>query len=149
MAERKESGMALWTIVELVESGAVSEDDGTSAWRSTDVAFGWFGARVVADVQADSYSFDARAKVKRDDFELPADLLERLAIRLYWLCSADMHAIGSDLGAANCNIEAVVREICYHAEAESILRKFRAGIAGAREAKRGTAQQNEGKLHVG
>jgi hypothetical protein len=140
--------MSLWILVELIEQGAVSEDDGETAWQSTHVQFGWGRAHAVVDIHVDGYSGNSVAHVIRDDFGLPANSLERLGIRLYQLCAPSMHAAGSDLGAGTCDIESIAANLFYQSEADRLLRKLRAGIATARAAMQAAKGKKEEVVHV-
>ena len=121
--------MALWTNVELIDNGQVSPDDGESSWGSTLLYFGWRGGQVAADVHMDGYSGNAIASIKHDGFGLPAHLLERLAIALYWSCGKEMREICCDLGFAQIELEGFLGRRFYRGDTERMLRKFRAVAA--------------------
>jgi hypothetical protein len=118
--------MALWMNVELNENGQVTPDDGESSWSSTLIYFGWSGKNVLADIHVDGYSGQAKAKITDDTIGLPAHLLERLAISLFWSCGRSMRDTCSDLGFALIEVERVVETLFYRGDAQHILKKFRA-----------------------
>jgi hypothetical protein len=130
----KDAAMALWTTVELLDNGSVGEDDGEAQWSSTLINFGYCTSRIQANVHADAYSGDAKAFIERDDFHLPANLLEALSIKLYWVCGIHMRNFDCELGIATIDMETLLGRMFYRSDAERVLRKFRASITAHQQA---------------
>jgi hypothetical protein len=127
--------MALWTNVELNDNGQVTPDDGQSSWSSTMIYFGWGRRQITADVHVDGYSGKAVASILHDGLGLSAQLLERLAIALYWSCGTVMRETLCELGFALVDLEGVLRRLFYRGDAERMLRKFRAAATSRPAAK--------------
>ena len=120
--------MPLNFFVHLEADDTPSEDDGETAWRSTHIKLRHGGCVILADVFIDGYSGRRRANVIRDDFDLPLDYAQRLAIAACRWCAYEM-AEDSVMIQSECDFEALVRWIAYHSEGQAVLRKLRRRLA--------------------
>jgi len=141
--------MSLLTRVKLEEQGAVSPDDGNSAWRSTLLEFGWGRTGVVADIQVDGYSGQVAARILRNDLGLSPKQAGLLTINLYRICGTEMREADSDLGDAVCDLEPLVRKLFNRTQAETLLRKFGTAAVAAREAATTEPTTGQGRGRIG
>ena len=118
--------MTLPCHVQIEEQGMANEDDGTTAWAKDEIVLTIARRIVQAHVLTDHYSGNQEVTVLLDQFGLEPQAAAPLLLKCRRIGGVSMRMTHDNWGEACFDLEPVIRDLFYKAQAEGLLRQIRA-----------------------
>ena len=116
--------MTLSCHVHMEDQGLVGSDDGSAAWRKTAVSLLANGRHLNGNLLSDGYSGNRTLRVVDDEFGLDRLTAQTLLLEVYQIAGTMMRSFGLDQTEACFDLERLIRNRFYRAQAEGVIRRI-------------------------